>query len=147
MNDRSNSRHVAFLLVGSAILLGFSISKLPPSPALLRAPATPFDRIPVAAIAQAYRLLWNAAPLLPSGACVVIRSEPRDPAAESLLHQDGVALLPGRRVLPAARWGVPSPEIEEQAEYVVVVGPRPSSPPGTLLFETPDGSLWRRGRP
>jgi hypothetical protein len=136
-----------YLLLSAAILVGFSIAWLPPSPALLKAPSTPFDRIPVSVISQTYRLLWRASSVLPEGASVAIRSEPRDPGLESSLFKDGVALLNGRKVLPAALWSQSVPGIESQADFVIVVGPKPASPPGTLLFASPDGSLWRRSRP
>ncbi len=136
-----------YLLISAAILVGFSIARLPPSRALLKAPVTPFDRAPVPVISQSYRLLWRVSSLLPTGASVAIRSEPRDPGVESSLFRAGVALLYGRKVLPAALWAYPVPEIEKQADFVIVVGPKPASPPGTLLFESPDGSLWRRSRP
>jgi hypothetical protein len=136
-----------YLLLSAAILVGFSIAWLPPSPALLEAPVTPFDRIPVPVISQSYRLLWRIASMLPAGASVAIRSEPRNPGFESSLFQNGVGLLHGRKVLPAALWGQPVPEIEAQADFVIIVGPKPASPPGTLLFESSDGSLWRRSRP
>lgn len=136
-----------YLLLSAAILVGFVIAWLPPSPSLLKAPSTPFDRIPVPVISQTYRLLWRTAGVLPAGASVAIRSEPRDPGFESSLFQNGVALLHGQKVLPAALWGRPLPEIEKQADFVVVVGPKPASPPGTLLFESQDGSLWRQSHP
>jgi hypothetical protein len=136
-----------FFLLAAAILIGFSIAWLPPSPALLKAPATPFDRIPVPVISQSYRLLWRVSSVLPAGSTVAIRSEPRDPGFETSLFRNGVALLNGRKVLPAALWGQPVPGIESQADFVIVVGPKPAFPPGTLVFESPDGSLWRRSRP
>jgi hypothetical protein len=135
-----------YLLISAAILVGFSIAWLPPTPALLKAPSTPFDRIPAPGISQSYRLLWRLSSVLPTGASVAIRSEPRDSGLETFLFRNGIALLNGRKVLPAALEGQPVPQIESQADFVIVVGPKPASPPGTLVFETSDGSLWRRSR-
>lgn len=147
MRIRAAALQSYYLLLSAAILVGFSIAWLPPKAALLKPPVTPFDRIPVPVLSQSYRLLWRVSSILPAGASVAVRSEPRNPGFESSLFQDGVALLNGRKVLPAALWGEPLPDIEKQADFVVVVGPKPASPPGTLLFECPDGSLWRRSRP
>ncbi len=147
MRARAEALQSLYLLLAAAILVGFSIAWLPPEMALLKAPVTPYDRIPVPVIAQTYRLLWRASSVLPAGARVAIRSEPRNPGFETSLFKNGVALLNGRKVLPAALWGQPVPEIESQADFVIVVGPKPTSPPGTLLFESPDGSLWHRSRP
>ena len=72
-------------------------------------------------------------------------TEPRDPVQETYFHRFALALLPGREVVPAAYYGVTTPpEVWSRAGYVVVVGRRPAQPPGTLLLETADGSLWRR---
>jgi hypothetical protein len=65
---------------------------------------------------------------------------------DTYLHRFAVALLPGRRIVPAARWGVPSPaEDTRTAQYEIVVGRRPSAAPDRrLLLEIPEGTLWRR---
>ncbi len=144
LTSRRETLYLALLLAGSAALSGLWISQLPLSATLLRPPSTPFDR-GKAPIAPIFRLLSRAATVLPDHARVVIRSEPRDASAETSLHKYGVALLPGRRVLPAALWSTPTPDLDDQAEYVIVLGRKPSSAPGTLLFETADGSVWRRG--
>jgi hypothetical protein len=53
----------------------------------------------------------------------------------------------GRRAIPSALYGTFfSPEVWKDAEYLVVVGPKPSPAPGRLLFETPRGSVWLRDR-
>ena len=70
MSQRREVAYQAVLLAGSVILLGLSISRLPPRLALLKAPSTPFDRRDAKAIAPAYRLLSQAALLLPVGASV-----------------------------------------------------------------------------
>jgi hypothetical protein len=57
-----------------------------------------------------------------------------------------VALLPGRKVLPAALWNNPT-HLEDQAEFLIVAGGKPAPAPGSLLLETPSGSVWQRGRP
>jgi hypothetical protein len=66
---------------------------------------------------------------------------------EMWYHRFAVALLPGRRVIPSALYGTfLPPELWKDAEYLVVVGPRPQTAPGRMLFETPDGSVWLRDR-
>jgi hypothetical protein len=66
--------------------------------------------------------------------------------AETYYHRFADALLPGRRALPAAFYGQFSPpEVSRDARYVLIVGPRPSSPPGRLLLETPEGTIWSAG--
>jgi len=144
VSQRREAAYQAVLLAGSVILLGLSISQLPPRLALLKAPSTPFDRSDAKAIAPAYRLLSQAALRLPVGASVAVRSEPRNLLTESTLFYGAVALLPDHIVFPAAIWSMPMPEEEGRAEYLVVVGPTPSLLPGRLLLKTPDGSLWRR---
>jgi hypothetical protein len=133
-------------LAGSAILVLLALARLPPAESLLRAPETPFDQARSPSFAADWALLSRAAPLVPAGASVAARVEPPDPAVDTYLHRFAVALLPGRRVLPAALWGAPAPELEREADYLVVLGPRPTEPPGELLLQTPAGSVWRRKR-
>ena len=135
-------RRAALLAVaGSAVLAGFSVAALPFSRGLFRAPRTPYGEN------ADWVLLQSAGPLIPPGSAVLIRAEPPDPAKDSYLHRFGVALLPGRRVVPAALWGVPTPEdVQREAAYEVVVGKRPPTPPGELLLEIPEGTVWRRPR-
>ena len=69
-----------------------------------------------------------------------------------MLHFLGVALLPGRRVLPSAAWSQFTPEYEAQAEYIVIVGRPPArgSPDAEglrLLYSEPSGSVWKRVAP
>lgn len=128
-------------LVGAAILVAFSIAALPFSQGLFRAPRTPYGESPV------WILLQSAGPLIPRGARVLVRVEPPDPGYDSYLHRFGVGLLPGRTVVPAALWGVPTPsDVQREAEYEIVVGKRPQDLPGRLLLETPEGTVWRRGQ-
>jgi hypothetical protein len=128
-------------LLGAAILAGFSVAALPFSQGLFRAPRTPYGESPV------WILLQSAEPLIPRGAHVLVRVEPPDPGYDFYLHRFGVGLLPGRTIVPAALWGVPtSADAQREAEYEIVVGKRPPSPPGRLLLETPEGTVWRRGQ-
>ena len=93
----------------------------------------------------AWLVLERAASLVPRGAPVVVRTEPADPATDFYLHRFAVALLPGRRILPAALWGVATdPAGLVEADYEVIVGKRPPSPPGSLLLELPEGTVWKR---
>ena len=137
----------AVLILGAAVLGIWSVARLPPPQELFRV-STPFDRTDSrATAAPAFRFLSRAAILVPAGASAVILTEPRDAALESSLHRAAVALLPGRRVLPGAEWGVFAPEYEAQADYVLVLGPAPAVPAGALLFEGAGGSVWMRRRP
>ncbi len=136
------SLRVALLpLAGAAVLAGFSIAALPFSRGLFRAPRTPYGESPD------WILLQSAEPLIPRGASVLVRGEPPDATTDTYLHRFGVALLPGRQIVPAARWGVPS-ELQDMqaAEYEIVLGRPPSPPPGRLLLEIPEGTVWRRVR-
>ncbi len=147
MNDRSGIASLVILVVGAAALVSLSVARLPPLRALRQASATPFDRSGSQTAIPVFALLSRIAPNVPDSASVAVRSEPRDPVQETFLHRAAVALLPGRRVLPAARWDMPTPELEAQAEFLIIRGPRPTPAPGTLILETPQGSLWRRVLP
>ncbi len=138
------SSSIALSLAGAALLTGLEIARLPPPADWLHPPQTPFDRSDAWPIRSSYLLLGKAARVIPAQARVTIRSEPADPVADSVLFRHAVALLPGRRVLPAARLDAPTPELARQAEYLVLLGAPPVSPQGHLLLETSDGSIWRR---
>jgi hypothetical protein len=143
MKARSDTPQLFLLLGGAAALTALAITRLPPLPDLLRAPSTPFDHsAPPAAVAQ-YRLLLDAAAVVPPGASVASICEPRDPTRETLLHRETFALLPGRKVLAAAVWDTPT-HSEDQADFLIIVGPKPATSPGSLVLETPAGSVWRR---
>ena len=92
-----------------------------------------------------YALLTEAARFIPENASFVVRTEPPDAVFETWYHRLGVALLPGRRSLPAAYFGrFTPPEVWREADYLVLIGPRPPQAPGQLLLDTPSGSVWRR---
>jgi hypothetical protein len=65
---------------------------------------------------------------------------------DTYLHRFAVALLPGRRIVPAARWGVPTePDEMRSAQYELVVGRSPTaSGERAPLLEIPEGTVWRR---
>lgn len=128
------------------MLAAVAVAALPFSRGLFRAPRTPYDASPSAYIAvPAWIVLEKAEPLVPRGAKVVVRAEPPDPTNDSYLHRFGVALLPGRLVVPAARWGIPSePALIQEADWEVIVGKRPESAAGRLVLEIPEGTIWRR---
>ena len=143
---RSADRRTLLPLAGAAVLAGFSFGALPFSQGLLRVPRTPYDASEARFIVPAWIVLQRAAPLVPRGATVVVRTEPPDAVVDSHFHRFGVALLPGRRLIPAARWGVASePALIQEAEYEIVVGPTAGSPSRRLVLELPEGSVWRRG--
>jgi hypothetical protein len=141
----------AILLAGAAVLLGMGAARLPAPREILRRPATPYDRTDAPGAAPAFLLLSHAARVVPAGAVAAVRAQPRNATDETMLHFLGVALLPGRRVLPTAAWSQFTPEYEAQAEYIVVVGPPP--PAGyaaerlRLLYSDPTGTVWKRASP
>lgn len=92
----------------------------------------------------AFTLLTEARAVLPAGATVTVVSEPPDATLDTDTHHMGVALLPGRLVIPSALFGAPRPDLARQADYVVVVGGAPSRPPGERLLTHKDGTVWRR---
>ncbi len=145
---RGPDRRALLPLVGSAVLAAFSIAALPFSRGLFRAPRTPYDASPAAFVTvPAWILLERATAVVPPGASVVVRSEPSNPSTDSYYHRFAVALLPGRRILPAALWGTPTdPGPLRDADYEVVVGAQPPAPLGRLVLEVPEGTIWKRDR-
>lgn len=140
-------RTLLLSLAGAAVLAGFSVGALPFSRSLFRATRTPYDASEPKFVAPAWVLLRRAEPLVPAGAQVLFRTGSPDTNTDTYLHRFAVALLPGRRIVPAARWGVPSePADLELAEYEIVLGRSSSSPSGRLLLEIPEGTIWRRER-
>jgi len=131
----------AILLTGAAVLAGWSVASVPRD--LRGLPATPFDRADPS-LGNAFRFLSAAASAVPPGASATIVTEPRDATRESSLYGAAVALLGERRVLPAAQWNAFTPSNELEAEYVLVYGPRPASPPGPLIAAPPGGFVFRR---
>jgi hypothetical protein len=134
-------------LAGAFVLAAFSVAALPFSRGLFRVPRTPYDASEADFMAPAWILLARAEPLIPRNASVVVRTEPPDTTIDSYFHRFGVALLPGRRIVPAAVWGVASsPDLLRDAEFEVVVGRTPAPAPGRLLLAAPEGTVWRRER-
>jgi hypothetical protein len=146
MKMRSDTPQFFLLLAGAAILSALAIAKLPRFPEFLRAPSTPFDRNPAPGAVAEFKLFREATSVVPPGASVAALSQPRNAVRETSLHREAVALLPGRKVLPAALWNNAT-HLEDQADFLIVAGGKPEPPPGSLLLETPWGSVWRRRRP
>ena len=146
MKPRSDTPQFFLLLCGAALLTALAIARLPRFPDLLHPPSTPFDRSAMPASAVSYRLFQAAAAVVPAGASVAVLAQPRDAMRETALHREAVALLPGRKVVPAALWGAPTGR-ESEADFLIVAGGIPSPSPGTLLLGMPRGSVWRRVRP
>jgi hypothetical protein len=143
---RSKPDPVAIALLGSALLAALALWHVPWKQGFAR-PRTLYDNSSARAVAPAYALLTAAALGIPQGASVVVRAEPPDAAMEMWYHRFAVALLPGRRALPSAFYGsFTPPEVWRDAEYLVVIGPRPRPEPGRLLLETIDGTVWLRSR-
>jgi hypothetical protein len=133
-----------FPLAGAAVLAGLALASLPWNGDLFRRPRTLFDRSAARAVAPGYALVAASIHRIPAGAAVVVRTEPRDPVAETYYHRFADALLPGRRAIPAAVYGQFSPpELARGAEYVLIVGPRPPEGPGELVLAIPEGTVWR----
>lgn len=105
---------------------------------------TPFSHGRLRSIGPAYSLLTRAAAVIPSGASVVPVTEPRNPAAETNFYRAAVGLMPHQRVLPAARWGQPSPSYEQEAQYLIVLGKISLLPDAELILRTAEGAVWRR---
>ena len=146
VEGREPFRLLVLPLVGAAVLAGFALASLPWKENLFRRPRTPFDRSASKAVASGYALVAAANPLIPAGATVVVKTEPRDPGAETYYHRFADSLLPGRRALPASFYGqFAPPAVYERAEYVIIIGARPAAPAGRLLLETPEGTVWRAG--
>ena len=136
----------ASALLGAALLAALALRAVPWS-AGLAAPETPFTHSTTRFLAPAHALLRDADARIPAGATVVVLAEPRDARLESHFYRLGLALLPGRDVLPAALFERFTPEATwEPAEYRVVVGGRPPAEEGKLVLETPRGSVWRRAK-
>lgn len=146
LRRRSTADRVLIPLLGSALLAALALWHVPWKQGFVR-PRTLYDHSSARAVAPAYALLRAAAMGIPRGASVVVRAEPPDATMETWYHRFAVALLPGRRALPSASYGTfTAPEVWRDAEYLVVVGPRPRPEPGRLLLETPDGTVWLRSR-
>jgi hypothetical protein len=77
---------------------------------------------------------------------VTVTSQPPNPTLDTDTQHMAVALLPGRTVLPAVRWGAARPDQIQAADYVVVVGTKPETFDGELLLERREGTVWRRSR-
>jgi hypothetical protein len=143
--SRRESIRLLAPLAGAAVLVAVSLAGLPWSDHPFARPRTPFDRSAAKSVAPGFALLRAADAVIPPGGVVLVRTEPEDPTSETYFHRFALALLPGREVLPAAYYGTPTPpEVWNRASYVVVVGRKPAQPPGRLLMETPDGTVWKR---
>ena len=120
-----------------------TLARLPSPLALFHPPQTPFDRSK-RHLVPSFILLTAAREVVPPGARVTVTSDPPSPTLDTDTHHMAVALLPGRTVLPAARWGAARPDQIQAADYVVVVGAKPEAFPGKLLLERREGTVWRR---
>jgi hypothetical protein len=143
---RSSWRDI-LALAGSLTMLAYGIHRLPGGRALLQLPRTPIDNSRIHESAAEYRLLLEAARVVPANATVLMRSVTGDAERDTFLHRFAVAFLPGRKVLPAAVDGRPVPApLETSADYLVILGRGARVADGVLLLETEDGTVWRRNR-
>jgi hypothetical protein len=142
--SRRDSLRLASPILGAAVLTAVTFARLPRTAHPFEAPRTPFDGSASKSVASGFALLRAADGVIPRGAIVVARTEPRNPAQETYFHRFALALLAGREVLPAAYYGMEMPpEVWNRAQYVVVFGKRPADPPGRLLLITPNGTVWK----
>ncbi|MFY9552280.1 MAG: hypothetical protein WAU32_14115 [Thermoanaerobaculia bacterium] len=145
MTSQGHRAQTAVALLGAALIVGWGVARLPKRASYLRLSNTPIDNSGNKESAPAFRLLTEAAEVVPPGASVFVGHTVPDPIRDTYLHRFAVALLPERRVLPAAVWGVAvSPSPEPYADYVLLLGARPAVPRGKELLATPDGTVWRR---
>jgi len=122
-------------------MLSYAAWRLPPASAFRKLPETPIDNSRIHASAAWYRLLLEAARRIPAGATVLVRGATAQGDQDTYIQHFGVALLPGRRVLP------PVLNIERLAEYFVIVGSGGPIDGAEMLMATADGSIWRRRHP
>lgn len=125
-------------LSGSLAMLAYGIHRLPGADKLFQISGTPIDNSRIHESAAEYRLLVEADRVVPANATVLVRSVAGGVERDTYLHWFGVALLPGREVLPA---------VEARAEYVIVLGRGSEVANAKLLLATNDGTVWRRNRP
>ncbi|HEY3204116.1 MAG TPA: hypothetical protein VGL03_10690 [Thermoanaerobaculia bacterium] len=131
-------------LIAAAILTFVGIARLPFDRGFWPT-STPFDRWPSPDAATDFGFLVSVCDAIPAHASVLVMTEPPDLDHDFYLYAYAVALLPGRRVLPASMWNASTrPEMLPQADFLVVLGRRPDPPPGALVRETPAGTVWRR---
>jgi hypothetical protein len=143
-STRSRIVRIRVAIVGSALLCALALARLPWSAEALRPSATPFDRSQARFMAPGYILLVDAARLIPAEASVVVRCRPEQPLLQALFWQFSVALLPNRRILADRHWrDEDAPAMSRNAQYLVLWGPAPASPPGQLLLNEQQGSVWR----
>jgi len=139
----SSLRRVA-PIAGAVLLTIVGMVKLVLAPGFWP-PAYHFERWPAPHGAADFAFLSEAASVVPAGASVVALTAPPDLERDNYLHRLAVALLPGRRVVPAAMWSASTrSQALKAADFIIVVGGRPNPPPGRELLTLPAGSVWRR---
>ncbi len=131
------------LLTGAILMAGLSVAKLRPFHDVFHLPESPLDRSHPTS-APAFLFLQAVEREIPPGESVTLITEPRDPGRETALFGMSVALLPGQTLLPSSQWSAFTPELSAGAHYLIVLGSRPDSPPGTLIYEDSRGSVWKR---
>ncbi|HEY1435166.1 MAG TPA: hypothetical protein VGG65_07310 [Thermoanaerobaculia bacterium] len=141
---RSKSASVLAPLLGAALLAGLALRAVPWREGMRR-PRTLLDLSSARDLAPGADLLNEAARVIPGGASFVVRTEPPNAVVETWYHRISVGLLPGRQSLPASLLGrFADPQDWRRAQYLVLIGPPPHDPPGELLLDTPNGTVWRR---
>lgn len=133
-------RRAVVPLAGAGLLVAVAALRLPPPGALLRPSATPFDRSKDPGAGPTLVLLTAVAPLVPPGASVAVRASSGSAEETAYCTLLAASLLPGRDVQAAE-----APVEAGKPEYVIVVGANAARQDfGRLLFESPQGAVWRR---
>ena len=143
---RSTTRAL-LALAGAGLMLLLAIRELPPPREWIHRPATPLARSKAEWSGTEYRLLTEAARVIPPGATVLVRVGTDEPWRADLSYKFAVALLPGRTILPATPGGRPlPPDLEAASAFVVFVGGKPEDRPRETILTTPGGAVWKQPR-
>ena len=133
-------RRAVVPLAGAGLLVAVAVLRLPPPHALLSATATPFDRSKDPGAGPTLVLVTAAARLVPPGASVAVRAVSGSAEETAYCTLLAASLLPGRDVQAAE-----TPVESGRPDYVIVAGANAASQDfGQLLFESPQGAVWRR---
>ena len=145
--DRPSAGRRAFLCLGIAGALAnllYAIDRLPSWTDCLRLAGTPVDHSRIHDLSSAYRLLSDAARMLPAGATVRIDTRSSEALRDGMLYRLAVALLPDQRIAPPpAGPATGDAALESGVDYVVLIGGGGSVSRAELLHSDERGSIWR----
>lgn len=134
------SAFLCLSIAGALANLLYAIDRLPPLAECLRVAATPLDHSRIHDLSGGFRLLSDAASIVPAGAVVRIDTGSDEALRDGMLHRTAAALLPGRRIVAASSG---SSTVEPDAEYVVLIGAGRSVSGADLLHSDGRGSIWK----